>query len=116
MLEIAFEFINTNLVLPIVLITFFLLLYIEYNFIKKDPDVVKAKIFLRYNTLKKAFLLLAFFSFVLLLHVVFIYHPHIFYFILECTPSFIYEVQRILGLLLVLILVYFVVLIYKIIR
>ena len=116
MIEIVFEFINNNLVLPIVLITFLLLSYIEYIFIKKDPDVVKAKMFLRYNILKKAFLLLVFFSLALLLHVVLIYNPHIFYFILKCTPSFIYEVQRILGLLLVLILVYFVALIYKIIR
>ena len=116
MIENAFEFINNNLVLPIVLITFLLLLYIEYNFIKKDPDAIKAKMFLRYNILKKAFLLLVFFSFALLLHVVLIFHPHMLDFIFQYDPSFIYELQRILGLFLVLILIYFVVLIYKVIR
>ena len=116
MIEQTFEFVNNNLVLPAVLITFLLLSYIEYQLIRKDPDIIKARIFLRYNTFKKAFLLLVLFSFALLLHVVLISHPHIFYFILQCTPSFIYEVQRILGLFLVIILVYFVALIYKTIR
>ena len=116
MIENIFEFINDNLVLPIVLITFLLLSYIEYSFLKTDPDVVKAKIFLRYNTFKKAFLLLVFFSFALLLHVVLVSHPYLLDFIIQSSPSFIYELQRILGLFLVLILVYFVVLIYKTIK
>ncbi|MDF1532966.1 MAG: hypothetical protein P1P69_00475 [Methanosarcinaceae archaeon] len=116
MIENVFEYINNNLVLPIVLITFLLLTYIEYNFVRKDPDMVKAKIFLRYNILKKAFLLLAFFSFALLLHVVLISHPHILDFMFQYSLSFIYELQRILGLILVIILIYFVALIYKVIK
>ena len=116
MIENIFEFINDNLVLPIVLITFLLLSYIEYSFLKKSPDVVKARIFLRYDTFKKAFLLLVFFSFGLLLHVVLVSHPHVLDFMIQYSPSFIYEFQRILGLFLVLILVSFVGLIYRIIR
>jgi len=116
MIENAFEYINDNLVLPIVLITFLLLTYIEYNFVRKDPDMVKAKIFLKYNTFKKAFLLLVFFSFALLLHVFLIFYPHFLDIIISYSPSFIYEVQRILGLILVLILIYFVALIYKVIK
>lgn len=116
MMEIVFEFINDNLVLPIVLITFLLLSYIEYNLIKKDPDVIKARIFLRYGMFKKAFLLMALFSLILLFHVIFVSHPHIFDFIIQFTPSFIHELQRILGLILVIILIYFVVLIYKIVK
>ena len=115
-MEIVFEFVNDYLILPIVLITFLLLSYIEYYLIKQNPDVIKARIFLRYNTFKKAFLLLILFSIVLLLHTALIYYPHMFYFIFQCTNSFIHEVQRILGLFLVLILIYFVVLIYKTIR
>lgn len=116
MIETIFEFINDNLVLPIVLITFLLLLYIEFQLVKKNPDVIKSRLFLRYNTLKKAFLLLALFSFILLLHVVLVSHPHVLDFMIQYSPSFIYEFQRILGLFLVLILVSFVGLIYRIIR
>ena len=115
-METVLEFVNENLVLPIVVITFLLLAYIARYLVREDPNIIKAKIFLKYDEFKGAFLLLAVFGFVLILHVLLIFHPHIFYFILKCTPVFIYQLQRILGLALVFILVSFVALIFKSIK
>lgn len=116
MLEAVLEFINTNLVLPITIITFVLLVYIARYLTHEDPNIIKAKIFLKYDKFKNAFVLLAVFGFALIFHVLLIYNPHIFYFILHCTSSFIYQMQRVLGLALVLILMAFVSLIFKSIK
>jgi len=107
------EVINQVLVLPIAIITFFLLIYIVIYLSKKDPDVIRSRIFLKYNEIKKVFILLVLFAFVLLLHVTFIFYPNIFNFILEEPPSFIDDLQQILGLVLVIILITFVFLIYR---
>jgi hypothetical protein len=63
------EVINEIVVLPIAIITFFLLMYIVIYLWKKDPDVIRSRVFLKYREFKKAFLLLAGFAFVLILHV-----------------------------------------------
>jgi|SRR5659263_134837 len=104
------EVINELLVLPIAIITFVVLIYITIYLWKKDPDVIRSRIFLKYCGIKKAFILLAAFAFVLILHVSLIYMPHFF----SSNSSFLIEdLQRILGLLLILILMAFVYFIYR---
>lgn len=100
---INFESINEIVVLPISVITFFLLMYIVGYLWKKDPDIIRSRIFLKYSEFKKAFLSLAVFAFVLMLHVSLIYIPHF----LSLSYS-LYNVQRVFGLLLVLIMITFV--------
>ena len=107
------EVINEILVLPIAIITFFLLMYIVIFLWKKDPDVIRSRIFLKYREIKKAFILFAAFAFVLILHVSLIYIPHLLS--MQDSP-YIYDTQRIFGLLLVLILLSFVHVIYKSLR
>jgi hypothetical protein len=104
------EVINEVLVLPIAIITFFLLIYIAGYLWKKDPDVVRSRIFLKYNEIKKAFVLFGLFAFVLVMHVSLIYIPHFFSW---GYPSFIEDLQKVLGLFLVLILITFSLLIYR---
>jgi len=104
------EVINELLVLPIAIITFVVLIYITIYLWKKDPDVIRSRIFLKYCGIKKAFILLAAFAFVLILHVSLIYMPRFF----SSNSSFLIEdLQRILGLLLILILMAFVYFIYR---
>ena len=104
------EVVNELLVLPIAIITFVILIYITIYLWKKDQDVIRSRIFLKYCEIKKAFLLLAAFALVLILHVALIYIPHFF----SLNSSFIIEdLQRILGLVLILILITFVYFIYR---
>ncbi|HEY6585669.1 MAG TPA: hypothetical protein VIY97_00725 [Candidatus Methanoperedens sp.] len=114
MIEIknVLEVINEVLVLPIAIITFFLLIYIVVYLCKKDPDVIRSRIFLKYDEIKKAFILFAAFAFILIFHVSLIYIPHIF----SLDYSFIKDLQRIFGLILILIMITFVYIIFGTIR
>src|SRR3972149_5790411 len=103
-------------VLPIIIITFFLLMYISVYLWKKDPDIIRAKIFLNFNEFKKAFLLLAVFAFVLIFHVTLIYIPHLFYSILQCPATTGYDLQRFFGLVLALVMITFVYFSYRSIK
>jgi hypothetical protein len=104
------EVINELLVLPVAIITFVALIYITTYLWKTDPDVIRSRIFLKYCEIKKAFILLAAFAFVLILHVALIYIPRFFS---SNSLFFIDDLQRILGLVLILILITFVYFIYK---
>ena len=104
------EIINEIVVIPAAIITFSLLMYIVYYLWNKDPDIIRSKIFLKYDEFKKAFLLFALFAFVLILHVSLIYVPHLFS--LEEDPL-IEDIQRFFGLALTLILITFVFYIYR---
>lgn len=101
MLENVLEVINETIVLPVAILTFFLLIYIAIYLWKTDPDVVRSRIFLKYREIKKAFLLLAVFAFVLILHVSLIYIPHFFSF----NSRLIDNLQRVFGLILVLVMI-----------
>lgn len=112
-LKNVLEGIDEILVMPIAVITFFLIMYVVIYLYKKDPDVIRAKIFLRYAEFKKAFMLIAAFAFVLIMHVALIYIPHY----LNSTFGLpLYNIQRFLGLVLVLVLLTFVYYIYKSIK
>ncbi len=106
------EVVNEVLVLPIAIISFFLLTYIAVYLWTKDPDVIRSRIFLKYDDIKKAFVLLEIFAFVLVIHVSLIYIPH-FYLV---NYFFIDNLQRIFGLILVFILIAFVYIIFGVIR
>lgn len=105
-LEVIIEIV----VLPITIIAFFLLMYIVVYLWKKDPDIIRSRIFLKYLEFKKAFLLLVVFAFVLILHVSLIYIPH--FFSIEEDPL-IEDIQRIFGLVLALIMITFVYLLFR---
>ncbi len=103
-LKNVLDTVNEIIVLPLSIISFFLLMYIVVYLWKKDPDVIRSRIFLKYGQFKKAFLLLAVFAFVLIFHVLLIYlRDHFPY---EYYPL-IADVQRIFGLALVMIMVSF---------
>lgn len=106
------EVINELLILPIAILTFVVLIYITVYLWKKDQDVIRSRIFLKYYEIKKAFILLAAFAFVLIFHVALIYIPHFFS---SNSLFFIDDLRRMLGLVLILILISFVYFIYKII-
>ncbi len=109
----TFEFVNDIAILPLVIITFIILIYIAIDLSRKNPDVIRSKIFLNYIGFRKAFLWFSIFAFVLLFHVGLIYIPHMFYFILNCSPSYVYNLQQFLGLILSLIMLAFVYTIYR---
>ncbi len=109
----AFEFFNEITILPLVIIAFIILVYIAIDLWKKNPDIVRSKIFLNYAGFRKAFFLFSIFAFVLVFHVGLIYYPHIFYFFLQCSPSFAYNLQQYFGLILTIIMLIFVLTLYK---
>lgn len=100
---------NELIILPITIITFFLLIYIVIYLRKKDSDVIRSRIFLKFVEIKKAFILLVAFAFVLILHVSLIYLPRFFSFY---NPLYD-DLQQIFGLVLIIILISFVFLIYR---
>ncbi len=112
-LKNALEMIDEVVVIPLSIITFFLLIYIVIYLNKKDPDVIRSRIFLKYDEFKKAFLLLAVFAFILVLHVSLIYVPH--FYSLEDSPLIEY-IQRFFGLILVLVMITFVYIIFRSMR
>jgi|GEM_PF-847816 len=109
MIKNVIEVINEMIVLPVAILTFFLLIYIGIYLWKTDPDVVRSRIFLKYHEFKKAFLLLTVFAFVLILHVSLIYIPQFF----SYYSPLIYDIQRIFGLILVLVMITFVYYIFR---
>lgn len=106
----ALEIINEVVIIPAAIIIFSLLMYIVFYLRNKDPDIIRSKIFLRYEEFKKAFMLFALFAFVLILHVSLIYIPHLF---LSIEYPLIEDVQRFFGLTLTLIMITFVSYIYR---
>lgn len=107
-LEVA----NDDLVLPIVIITFLLLTYMVSYLGGKETDIIRSKIFLRYSQFKNAFLWLAAFAFVLILHVALIDVTQLF-FIDRYT---IVVLQKFFGLLLSIIMITFVYFLYRSIK
>lgn len=109
-LKNVLDAVNETVVLPLSILSFFLLMYIVVYLWKKDPDVIRSRIFLKYGQFKKAFLLLAVFAFVLIFHVLLIYIKD--HFPYEYYPL-IADVQRIFGLVLVMIMVSFAYFIFR---
>ncbi len=104
---------NEVIVLPIVVIAFILLIYIVVYLNRKDPDVVRAKIFLNYDKFRKGFLLLSLLGLLLVFHVTLIYLPH--YFLLDDDPL-LQDVQLFFGLTMAVVMISFVSYIYRSIK
>ena len=107
------EIINEFVVLPITIIAFLLLMYVVFYLSKRDPDVVRSRIFLKYAEFKKAFILLAAFAFVLVLHVALIYIPRIYY---SGYNPIVSDIQKFFGLVLSIIMISFVYVLIKSIK
>jgi len=107
------EVINEVVILPIAIITFLLIIYIIFYLWRKDPDIIRARIFLKYHEFKKVFLILAIFAFILIFHVSLIYLPH--FFLME-NIILINDLQQFFGLVLAITLSLFVYLIYRSIK
>ena len=117
MLNLNFlELVNSYISLPISIITFSILVYMVVYIYTKNSDTIRSKIFLNYSRFRTAFSLFALFALILIIHVALVYDPHIFYFILNCSPSLAYELQNFFGLILSLIMITFVGLLYKTIK
>jgi hypothetical protein len=82
----------------------------------KNPDVLRSRIFLKYYEIRKALILSIAFAFVLLLHMTLILYPGVSYSISDGSSSFIPDLQRLLGLVLIIILLTFAILIYRIMK
>ncbi len=63
------EFINHYVIIPLTILTFLMLVYFVVYIRKNDPDVIKSKLFLRFDEFKNAFTILAIAAFVLIFHV-----------------------------------------------
>ncbi len=109
----ALEIINEVVIIPAAIIIFSSLMYIVFYLRNKDPDIIRSKIFLKYEEFKKSFMLFALFAFVLIIHVSLIYIPH--FFSSEDNPL-IEDIQRFFGLTLTLIMITFVAYIYRSMR
>jgi len=104
------------MMLSISIITFLVLVYLGIYLCVKNPDVIRSRIFLKYYEIRKALMLSIAFAFVLLLHMTLILYPGVSYSISDGSSSFIPDLQRILGLVLIFILITFAILIYRSIK
>ncbi len=107
------EFANEKVDVPFSIITFFFIMYIVVYLRKKNPDIVRSKIFLNFDSFKKSFVLLAVFAFILILHIALLYRPRLFYSVLNCSPLFAYNLQRFFGLALSMVMISFVYFIFR---
>lgn len=105
--------VNEVVILPIVIIAFILLIYIVVYLNRKDPDVVRAKIFLNYDKFRKGFLLLSLLGLLLVFHVSLIYLPH--YFLLD-DYFLVKDMQLFFGLTMAVVMISFVYYLYRSIR
>jgi len=111
-LKNVLEVVNDVLMLPIVIITFVLLIYLIFYLRGKDADLIRSKIFLRYSDFKNAFLLLAAFALGLVIHVALIFTTQLFF----IDDSLIDDIQKVFGLVLSLIMLTFVYFFFRCIK
>lgn len=107
------EVVNETIVLPLVIVAFLLLIYVVFYLRTRDPDVLRSRIFLKYAEFKRAFILLAAFAFVLVIHVVLIYIPHYFS---SMDFDLIQLLQRFCGIILSIIMILFLYVLIKSIK
>lgn len=100
-------------VIPIVILTFVLLMYVVIYLFERDPDTIRSRIFLNYHVFKKAFMMLAIFAFVLIFHVSMIFKKSDAWVLFGMT---IYELQIVFGMILAIIICFVSYFIYKAIK
>ncbi|MFU8767340.1 MAG: hypothetical protein ACNA7I_06715 [Candidatus Methanoperedens sp.] len=100
-------------VIPIVILTFVLLMYVVIYLFERDPDIIRSRIFLNYHVFKKAFIMLAIFALVLIFHVSMIFKKSDSWVLFGMT---IYELQIVFGMILAIIICFVSYFIYKAIK
>ncbi|MCK4928206.1 MAG: hypothetical protein KAR76_00575 [Methanosarcinales archaeon] len=111
------EFINNYAIIPLTIVTFAILVYFVVYIRSNDPDVIKSKLFLRFDEFKNAFTILAFAAFVLIFHVLLIYlHNFIDMSQMLNLMVLIPNMQQLLGLVLTILLLLFAVRIFRVIK
>jgi len=112
MVEKLFATINNIVLLPGVFITFTFLVYVVLFLWKNDPEIAKAKLFLRYNTFRRGFTVLAIMTVVLIFHVLLIFiEPYA-----GENVMIISNLQKLLGFILSVLLAVFSYMIYRTVR
>ncbi|MCG7848119.1 MAG: hypothetical protein MIO93_02930 [ANME-2 cluster archaeon] len=111
------EFINHYVIIPLTILTFLMLVYFVVYIRKNDPDIIKSKVFLRFDEFKNAFTILAIAAFVLIFHVLLIYLRDLIDMssMLELLYLF-YNIQQSLGLLLAILLLIFAYRLFKVVK
>jgi len=107
------QVVNEFVVMTIVIIAFILMIYIAMYLNKKDPDVVRAKIFLNYDKFRKGFLLLSLLGLLLVFHVSLIYLPR---YILFDDYFLVKDLQLFFGLTMAIVMISFVSYLYRSIK
>jgi hypothetical protein len=94
-----------------------MLVYFVVYIRKNDPDIIKSKVFLRFDEFKNAFTILAIAAFVLIFHVLLIYLRDLIDMssMLELLYLF-YNIQQSLGLLLAILLLIFAYRLFKVVK
>ena len=111
------EFINNYVIIPLTIVTFAILVYFVIYIRNNDPDVIKSKLFLRFDEFKNAFTILAFAAFILIFHVLLIYlHNFIDMSQMLNLMVLIPNMQQLLGLVLTILLLLFAVRIFRVIK
>ncbi|MCL7414681.1 MAG: hypothetical protein M8349_01290 [ANME-2 cluster archaeon] len=111
------EFINYYVIIPLTVVTFAMLVYFVIFIRKNDPDIIKSKLFLRFDEFRSAFTLLAVAAFVLIFHVLLIYIGNFF----DMTTMvsmllFMSNIQQILGLILTVLLLLFAYRMFRVVK
>ncbi|MDF1531135.1 MAG: hypothetical protein P1P72_02260 [ANME-2 cluster archaeon] len=111
------KFINHYAIIPLTILTFSMLMYFVIYIRMNDPDIIKSKLFLRFDEFKNAFTILAFAAFVLIFHVLFIYLHNIIDMssMLELLVI-ISKIQQLLGLILTILLLFFASRLFKVVK
>ncbi|MCL7475360.1 MAG: hypothetical protein SCH39_12735 [Methanosarcinales archaeon] len=111
------EFINHYAIIPLTILTFSMLMYFVIYIRMNDPDIIKSKLFLRFDEFKNAFTILAFAAFVLIFHVLFIYLHNIIDMssMLELLVI-LSKIQQLLGLILTILLLFFASRLFKVVK
>lgn len=111
------EFINHYIIIPLTILSFAMLVYFVIFIRTNDPDIIKSKLFLRFDEFRNAFTILAVAAFVLIFHVLLIY---LHYFI-DITPMLemlviLSKLQQLLGLVLTVLLLFFAFRLIKVVK
>ncbi len=111
------EFINHYVIIPLTILTFLMLVYFVVYIRKNDPDIIKSKLFLRFDEFKNAFTILAIAAFVLIFHVLLIYLHNLIDMssMLELLVLFS-NIQQLLGLALAILLLIFAYILFKVVK
>jgi magnesium-transporting ATPase (P-type) len=94
--------------IPLVFISFLLLMYVVRFVHKNDSDMLRSKLFINYTMFRHAMMLLGAMGILLMLHVILIF--------IEYPPAIQFHVQQVLGLALAVTLTLFAYRLFSVVR